>query len=295
MASVVFLGYALWYLVPLCLEISTETKPADTGAHGPGKKSTREVTVLGFANAYGAPYLVFWCLFLGLLYPTTQLTGQAVLALAAVAVLAHVEGVDSVRDVRGLEAVFASGNPSAILENDALRTPSVPLRFSEVAPLAALAIHAFFATGHQAAIPSIQWKTAFVLTPTLTYPLSPLLVLMNTFGPHFLVSLAAPLLALWNVAPLPQPAVDVKARADAVRASLGTMLYHATLLLSSATCAAWLRRHLMVWKIFAPRFMLAAATVLVVDLAVLFGVAVGVGRVSGRVSRLFTAMNQGAK
>ncbi|KAM5545492.1 hypothetical protein V8D89_000530 [Ganoderma adspersum] len=293
MASVLFLGYALWYLVPLCLEISTETK-AGPGAHGKGK-STREVTVLGFANAYGAPYLVFWCLFLGLLYPTMQLTGQAVLALAAMAVLAHLEVVDSVRDVRGLEAVFASGNPSAILENDGLRTPSVPLRFSEVAPLAALAVHAFFATGHQAAIPSIQWKTAFVLTPTLTYPLSPLLVILNTFGPHFLISLAAPLLALWNVAPLPQPAMDVKARGDAVRASLGTMLYHATLLLSSATCAAWLRRHLMVWKIFAPRFMLAAATVLVVDLAVLFGVAVGVGRVSGRVSRLFTAMNQGAK
>ncbi|PIL34570.1 transporter [Ganoderma sinense ZZ0214-1] len=291
MASVLFLGYALWYLVPLCLEISTETKP---DASAPGK-STRQVTVLGFANAYGAPYLVFWCLFLGLLYPTLQLTGQAALALAAVAVLAHLEVVDSVRDVRGLEAVFASGNPSAILENDALRTPSVPLRFSEVAPLATLAVHAFFATGHQAAIPSIQWKTAFVLTPTLSYPLSPLLVVLNSFGPHFLISLAAPLLALWNVAPLPQPAMDVKARADAVRASLGTMLYHATLLLSSATCAAWLRRHLMVWKIFAPRFMLAAATVLVVDLAVLFGVAVGVGRVSSRVSRLFAAMNQGTK
>ncbi len=290
-ANVVFLGYALWYLVPLCLEISTETK-AESGAHG---KSAREVTVLGFANAYGAPYLVFWCLFLGLVYPTMQLTGQAVLSLAAIAVLAHLEVVDSVRDVRGLEAVFASGNPSAMLDNDGLRTPSVPLRFSEVAPLAMLAVHAFFTTGHQAVIPSIQWKTAFVLTPTLTYPLSPLLVILNTFGPHLLVSLAAPLLALWNVAPLPQPQSDVKARGDALRASLGTMLYHVTLLLSSATCAAWLRRHLMVWKIFAPRFMVAGATVLVVDLAVLFGVAVGVGRVSGRVSRLFAATNQGAK
>ena len=39
------------------------------------------------------------------------------------------------------------------------------------------------------------------------------------------------------------------------------MVYHAGLLVSSATCAAWLRRHLMVWKIFAPRFMLAAVTV----------------------------------
>ncbi|TBU27471.1 hypothetical protein BD311DRAFT_665254 [Dichomitus squalens] len=295
MASAVFLGYALWYLVPLCLEISSETK-AQTNSTAQGR-GTREVTVLGFANAYGAPYLVFWCLFLGLLYPATQLSGQAVLSLAAIAVLAHLEVIDTIRDVRGLEAVFASNNPSALLqtENMALRAPSVPLRFAEIAPLAILAVHTFFATGHQAAIPSIQWKTAFVLTPTLTYPLSPLLVILNTFGPTFLIALASPLLALWNVAPLPQPEADVKVRGDAVRASLGIMLYHATLLLSSATCAAWLRRHLMVWKIFAPRFMLAAITMLVVDLAVLFGVAVGVARVSDRVSRLFAAMTSRAK
>ncbi|KAI0631433.1 hypothetical protein C8Q77DRAFT_1126725 [Trametes polyzona] len=285
MGGVVVLGLALWWLVPLCLKISTETK---SGAQG---NSKREVTVLGFANAYGAPYLVFWSLFLGVLYPSTQLTGQVVLALAAVAVVAHLEVVDSVRDVRGLEAVFASGNPSAILEPASLRAPALPLRFSEITPLALLAVHTFFATGHQAAIPSIQWKAAFVLTPTLTYPLSPLLVILNTFGPLFLLALAAPLLALWNVAPLPQPAADVKVRLDAVRAGLGVMVYHATLLLSSAVCSAWLRRHLMVWKIFAPRFMLSAITVVVVDLAVLFGVGVGVGRVSERVSKLFAAMN----
>ncbi|KAI0824428.1 hypothetical protein BC628DRAFT_1379548 [Trametes gibbosa] len=283
--GVLFLGYALWWLVPLCLKISTDAKA------GSAKK---EVTVLGFANAYGAPYVVFWCLFLGLLYPATQLTGQIVLALAIVAVLAYLEVVDSVRDVRGLEAVFASGNPSAILEPESLRAAAIPLRFSEITPLALLAVHTFFATGHQAAIPSIQWKTAFVLTPTLTYPLSPLLVVLNTVGPHFVVALTTPLLALWNVAPLPQPAADVKVRSDAVRASLGMMLYHAMLLLSSAVCSAWLRRHLMVWKIFAPRFMLSAITVVVVDLAVLFGVGVGVGRVSERVSKLFAGMNSKA-
>ncbi|KAH9850999.1 hypothetical protein C2E23DRAFT_781710 [Lenzites betulinus] len=281
-AGVLFLGYALWWLVPLCLKISSDAKAGS---------ARKEVTVLGFANAYGAPYALFWCLFLGLLYPATQLTGQIVLALAAVAVLAYLEVVDSVRDVRSLDDVFASGNPSAILDPDALRAAAAPLRFAEITPLALLATHAFFATGHQAAIPSIQWKTAFVLTPTLTYPLSPLLVVLNTVGPHFLIALAAPLLALWNVAPLPQPAADVQVRVNAVRAGLGMMLYHAGLLLSSAVCAAWLRRHLMVWKIFAPRFMLAAITVIVVDLAVLMGVGVGVGRVAGRVSKLFAAMN----
>ncbi|OJT03980.1 GPI ethanolamine phosphate transferase 3 [Trametes pubescens] len=283
LGGVIFFGYALWWLAPLCLKISAETRA--------GTQDKKQVTVLGFANAYGAPYLLFWCLFMGVLYPATQLTGQIVLALAAVAILAHLEVIDSIRDVRSLEAVFASGNPSAILEPDALNVPSIPLRFSEITPLALLAVHAFFATGHQAAIPSIQWKAAFVLTSTLTYPFSPLLVVLNSFGPHFLIALAAPLLALWNVAPLPQPAADVKARANVVRAALGMMLYHATLLLSSAVCSAWLRRHLMVWKIFAPRFMLSALTVVVVDVAVLFGVGVGVGRVSGRVARMFAAMN----
>ncbi|CDO76821.1 hypothetical protein BN946_scf185033.g18 [Trametes cinnabarina] len=273
MGGVLSLGCALWWLVPLCLKISTESIPDPTA---PGQ-SKREVTVIGFANTYGASYLIFWSLFLALLYPATQLTGHVILALVAVAILAHLEVVDSVRDVQGLEAVFASGNPSAILKPDALQPASTSLRFSELTPLALLAVHTFFATGHQATIPSIQWKAAFVLTPTLTYPLSPLLVTFNTLGPHFLIALAAPLLTLWNVAPLPQPATDVRVRRNAAQAGLGMMLYHATLLLSSAVCSAWLRRHLMVWKIFAPRFMLSALTVVAVDLAVCSGWASGWG------------------
>ncbi|KAI0739549.1 hypothetical protein C8Q80DRAFT_1261195 [Daedaleopsis nitida] len=291
MSVVFFFGYAFWWLVPLCLQISSEPKPDNAV----GGKSKREVTVLGFANAFGAPYLVFWALFLGFVYPAVQLTSQVVLAIVSVAIFAHLEVVDSVRDVRGLDVIFASGNPSALLQTEAVRAPTMPLRFAEVTPLALLAVHAFFTTGHQAAIPSIQWKAAFVLTSTLTYPFSPLLVVLNTFGPHFLVALAAPLLAMWNVAPLPLPTADVRMRVDAARAALGMMLYHAVLLLGSAASAAWLRRHLMVWKIFAPRFMLSAATMVVVDLAVLFGVGVGVGRISTRVSRLFASMNGGKK
>ena len=134
-----------------------------------------------------------------------------------------------------------------------------------------------------------------MLTPTLTYPFSPVLVALNTLGPTALAALAAPLLALWNVAPLPHPEAVGRVRREAARGALGMMVYHAVLLMGSATCAAWLRRHLMVWKIFAPRFMLAALTVLTVDLAVLVGVGVGVGRVTDRVSRLFASMNQGKK
>ncbi|GBE83895.1 GPI ethanolamine phosphate transferase 3 [Sparassis crispa] len=278
MGTIVVLGLVLCWFIPLCLEISTNV---DTSK----PEGKREVTVVGFANAFGAPYLVFWCASFGLVYVVTQPTGQLVLCLAALAVLAYLEVVDSVHDVRALSAALASTQPSAVLTLGGV--PRQAPSFAELTPLALLALHTFYRTGHQSVIASIQWKTAFVLTPTLTYPLSPLLVILNTFGPQFLLALSVPLVALWNVAPLPQPAASARVSGAAVRAGLGVMLYHATLLLGSAASSAWLRRHLMVWKVFAPRFMNAAATILAVDLAVLFGVGVGVARVAARVTKLF--------
>ncbi|OCH92351.1 hypothetical protein OBBRIDRAFT_886297 [Obba rivulosa] len=298
MGTALFLGLSLWCLAPLCLKITTTSNsvPAQSEVHpptdsAPREKEKREITIIGFANAFGAPYLVFWSTFLGLLYPATQLTGQLVLALTTIAVLAHLEVVDSVRDVRALENAFAS-KPSSILNGEALRAPGggPAVTFSEVVPLALLALHAFYGTGHQSVIPSIQWKTAFVLTPTLTYPLSPLLVILNTLGPLFLLALTVPLVALWNIPPLPVKEAAAHVRGGSIRASLSIMLYHAMLLMGSAICSAWLRRHLMVWKIFAPRFMVAAASLVAVDLAVLLGVGVGVARIETKIAQLFSGM-----
>lgn len=53
-----------------------------------------------------------------------------------------------------------------------------------------------------------------------------------------------------------------------LRAGAAYMAYFAALALASAACAAWLRRHLMVWKVFAPRFMLAGLALLATDLVV---------------------------
>ena len=46
----------------------------------------------------------------------------------------------------------------------------------------------------------------------------------------------------------------------------------------------------MVWKVFAPRFMLAATSLLVVDLAVLVAVGLGMWRVEAGLERLLGAM-----
>ena len=105
---------------------------------------------------------------------------------------------------------------------------------------------------------------------------------------------AAPLLALWNAAPRPQPDAARGAQRGAARAALGVVLYFGALALGSAGAAAVLRRHLMVWKVFAPRFMAAGAGLLAVDLAAVLGVGLGAARSVAQVSRIFSAMEKKA-
>ncbi|KAF8206172.1 hypothetical protein K438DRAFT_1816719 [Mycena galopus ATCC 62051] len=294
-------GGSLWWVIPLCLDI--EVPPAQAG-------EKRQVTVVGYANAFGSSYLLFWTLFLSVVYTTTQLTGQLVLALTAVALVAYLEVLDSVRDVRMMDSLAAS-NPSALL-NPTASTRSPRVQFADVVPVALLGILGFFATGHQSAISSIQWKSAFLLTPTMQFTLSGVTVVLNSVGPVLLAALAVPLVALWNRAPLavgaptPTPTTEKKAKekasekekavskaafrpdaqiqGESIVAGLGVMIYYAGLLLGTAVSAAILRRHLMVWKVFAPRFMLAAIEVFVVDAGVLIGFGVGVQRVFRRLA-----------
>ena len=270
-------GGALWSIVPLCLDIDVT---------GQGEK--RQVQVIGYANAFGSPYLIFWTLFLSLILISTQLTGQLVLTLGMVAMMAFLEVLDSVRDVKGIEVAFVeAGKPSAVLDRMASSNLSPPLRFMDVIPLALLGIHTFYGTGHQSTITSLQWKSAFLLTSTVTYPFSVITVVLNSMGPIFLMALGAPLLALWNRAPLPTLDSAVQIKRESTLASLGLMIYYATLLLGTSVSAAILRRHLMVWKVFAPRFMAAVLELLAVDVAVILGTGVGVQRVAERVSLMF--------
>lgn len=230
---------------------------------------------------------------MSVVYTTTQLTGQIVLGLMAIAVVAHIEVVDSVRDVKTMEASFAASKPSELLDFDATaqasRSPSIT--FSDIVPIALLGLHAFYGTGHQSTISSIQWKSAFLVTSTVTYPFSPLTVALNSFGAVFLAGLAVPLVALWNRSPLPVVPnsktplkADTQVKGEATLAALGIMMYYASLLIGTAVSAAILRRHLMVWKVFAPRFMAAVVDVIVVDIAVLLGISVGVERIGNRVT-----------
>jgi len=283
-------GGALWWLVPLCLDIQVSNE---------GGK--RQVKVLGFANAFGSPYLMFWTITFGLVYLSTQLTGQVVLALAMVAFISYLEVLDSVRDAKTIEAAFNTATPSTILDPSASTGVLPPTEFKDIIPIALLGLQTFYATGHQSTISSIQWKSAFLLTSTVTYPFSVVTVFLNSVGPVFLFALAVPLVALWNRAPIDSTSTGndegkkqsinkdstAQVKNESVLAGLGVMIYYSTLLLGTSVSAAILRRHLMVWKVFAPRFMAAVLELLVVDVGVLVGVGLGVERVANRVNQMF--------
>lgn len=269
----------IWATSGLCIKVNRE--PDQTGAREDA------VEVYGFGNAYGTTYFLFTLIGFALVHLVSPPVAQLVLCAMFTAVLLHLEMVDTQRDATLMARSFAnSANPGTFEPgpSDALVRPS----FTDVVPLALLGLLAFFATGHQAVLATIQWKSAFVGFKTVTYPWSPLLVIVNTWGPIALAALCVPLLALWNVSPRPNRSTPVLAHT--VQLALAFMTYFAAITLASAIFAAWLRRHLMVWKVFAPRFMLAAVTLIIVDLALILAVSVGVRITSSKVRRTFNSV-----
>ncbi|PTB72799.1 hypothetical protein M440DRAFT_1394619 [Trichoderma longibrachiatum ATCC 18648] len=84
-----------------------------------------------------------------------------------------------------------------------------------------------------------------------------------------LAAASVPLLVLWKVGPKQRGLLETTARALAV-----FVAYYAVEALATMSWAGWLRRHLMLYRVFCPRFMLAALVLLVMDLV---GVLVALG------------------
>lgn len=263
-----------WLTGSLCIKV--ERDPDQTGDQS-------AVTVFGFANAYGSTYILFLLLPFAAVHLVSQPMAQIALAGLFIIVLAYTELIDTQRDAILLRRSFTTSDPGAF--DGAPSTALVRPSFTDIVPIILLGYVGFFATGHQAVLTTIQWKAAFVGFPSVTYPVSPLLVILNTWGTFTLSAIALPLLALWNISPRPQRTIPLLAHT--LQVVLGGMIYHTTTTLASAIFAAHLRRHLMVWKVFAPRFMLAGVTLLIFDLSVIVAVGVGMRVTAWKVWKTF--------
>ncbi|GLA50935.1 hypothetical protein CBS147343_7262 [Aspergillus niger] len=114
----------------------------------------------------------------------------------------------------------------------------------------------FFSTGHNATLSSIQWKSAYIPFRDTQYPWSPLLVIINTF--------AAPIVAAFAVPLLHSGEKQSQARFLAIHSTVYTAWAAFT-----ALWACILRRHLMLFAIFCPRFLMAGGLLVIVDVLAL--------------------------
>lgn len=226
------IGYAIYnWSKPLLSIIMNESSD-------PASKPKEAITILGYANVHGSRYsllITIWYLAIALL--------QKPMGSGAIGIL-----------VWQIFSLFE------IIDTNSLHTSSIgPV------VLGLLGSFHYFKTGHQATISSIQWESAFIPLMKIRYPWSPVIVVMNHFGAQILCAVAVPALVLWKVKPQQKGLLGALAKAIATH-----MLFYATINLATVMWAGHLRRHLMLYRIFSPRFMLGAASLLVVDVVAIF-------------------------
>ncbi|KAJ8392768.1 hypothetical protein AAFF_G00072520 [Aldrovandia affinis] len=269
-------------------------EPVGAGDGGGGPA----VEAYGLGTVYSAP-LVVLCGLLGLgllmLHPEGMALSFLLLLLEAAALL----------------RLHSSSTALALLQGAHTGGFSVP--WTPVLLWALAATQFFHATGHLPTFPSIQWGAAFVGFPkghagTL---LPATLVTLNTFSAHILFAVGCPLLLFWPLvcevrggrrgrgvvagdgeegedAVMEMRLREQPERFSSALLQLGAryLFIHGAQVLASVCAAAILRRHLMVWKVFAPKLMFEASGFLVTSASVLLGLAL-VMRVDVAVGRWF--------
>lgn len=238
-------GYSTFAWAAPLLSIETQSKPRASSADktksgsqlgvSEGGGSGSSITILGYANVHGSRYallITMWALAITLVQKPM---GGGAIGILLWQIFSLLEIVDT---------------------NSLGDTPVGPV------VLGLLGSFHFFKTGHQATLSSIQWESAFVPLREIRYPWSPLLVVLNAFGAQILCAVAVPATVLWKQPPKKKGLLGGVAKATATH-----LLFYAVINLATTMWAGWLRRHLMLYRIFSPRFMTGAVVLLVVDVA----------------------------
>ncbi|XP_065672440.1 GPI ethanolamine phosphate transferase 3 isoform X2 [Hydra vulgaris] len=138
-------------------------------------------------------------------------------------------------------------------------------------------VYGFFGTGHQTTIPAIRFPAAYIGFEGSSTEIVPqvMVILLNTFASQIVCSLALPLLFLSHknnffrvdekdkVAEVHLIDNGHSSRINLFRLSLLYMAIFMCKVFITASSATLHRRHLMVWKIFAPRFLFEAVSFLI--------------------------------
>lgn len=240
-----------WHSNPLCISVEVIENPIYSKpksklqsrlslerGESPMSKRAR---ILGYGNVYGSAYFLFLL--------------NWFIAIACVT-----------KPMGGIAMFLFMNQLISLLELSSILNIKTNLITSVV--LVLMGYQLFFSTGHQATLQAIHWEIGFLLTETITFPFTHLTIFLNTLGPFILIGLATPLLTLWKEKPGNKPIGLV---AKLVETGATVLIYQTFLLLSTLIMTNHFRRHLMVWKIFAPRYMLNALVTLTLNVVVTVG------------------------
>jgi phosphatidylinositol glycan class O len=185
---------------------------------------------------------------------------RAKIAMAAkTALQAKVSG----SSVASTTTTTSNNNPKTIIPSPLGHDADPALLFLFTVVLLLLGHLHYFATGHQTTLSSIQYNAGFIGLKSVNWVLSPLMVLFNTYGAHILFIAAVPLLGIWN-RPL------VKTTEQRTVKELGYVILAAVVIWASVGSISTLfaghfRRHLMVWRVFAPKFIFESVGMILME------------------------------
>ncbi|QPG74578.1 hypothetical protein FOA43_001909 [Brettanomyces nanus] len=214
------------------------------------QEEPKRAHIIGYGNAYGSTYFLFFINFLSAILLCSKPLAGLSLAVLTYQFLSLLEIVDLLNIRTNLISVVVVG---------------------------LLGYLHFFTTGHQATLQSIHWDAAFIITETISFPFTHLTIILDTFGSFILISIGVALLTLWRQPPTSRPVALVS---KVVENATSLLLYQISLTISTMVMTNHFRRHLMVWKIFAPRYMMNGLILIVMNFILVF---VTIGFASPRV------------
>lgn len=250
----------------MTVEVSSESGPTQIIPQSP-----KTLLVRGLANAIGSSYFSFSASLTICLGLVQKPMGCAMLYLCFSQVCVLVELMHLWRDkvsvgdltmgvFEELDEVPQSPRTRSISarQKTALpptRTTTVEsgLLFLYTVILFLLGVRYFYATGHQRALSTIQYEVGFIGLEKVNWVLSPLMILVNTYGGPILTSFCLPLLVTWK-----RPLLKIHDSRFKTELSLLVATYLSLILsgLTSATLfAGHFRRHMTGWRVFAPKYL----------------------------------------
>ncbi|TPX66621.1 hypothetical protein SpCBS45565_g04325 [Spizellomyces sp. 'palustris'] len=286
----------VWTSDPNCLGVDV-IPSASVNALGVTNSAGGDKTVcfLGIPNAVGASYFVFLSVVYMILTMFQKPMGGIMLGVGFLQIICLLEMLHIWRDKSSKRpnADIAHGPDVPLSVSTLTSLPSTPQSmpgpipaslqgsvikekehadwtFLYLVALYLLSSRFYFATGHQTTLSTIQWDIGYVGVKQLNWTISPLLVILNTFAGNVLFALAAPLLAVWK-RPLTRSTQDQLAR-ELGRAVLTYFGMVSATTVTATLFAGHFRRHLMVWRVFAPKFFFEALVLVVVDVILMIGV-----------------------